>query len=125
MSTEQEISGAEREAREAAWDKYVPEDLVNALSEDGLVEGFDIGWRAARDYYEKRHVEQQAKVLEVEFEQRQRADMAEEREKKLREGFRRSAERMHSLSEDPEHMGHVFNDCPHYACFEARGTLDA
>jgi hypothetical protein len=74
----QEISGAEREALKKAFDGWTP------LTPPPMA---DLAWIAARDFYEKRHVEQQAKVLEVEFEQRQRADMAEEREKKLRKAL--------------------------------------
>jgi hypothetical protein len=37
--------------------------------------------------------------------------------------LRRMAEAVHGLSDDPEHQGHVFAECPNYLCVESRRTL--
>jgi hypothetical protein len=85
VSIEHEISGAEGEAMEAAFEcisRQVP-DLVfpgGKAEEDALYEGV---WLACREYVGMGELQEIA--IKRTVEQRQRADMAEEREKKLRE----------------------------------------
>lgn len=115
MSTEQEISGAGRKALEAAREQFAsmhggihPSDL-SALKQRRR--DFTEGWLASREFGRmeymvlvevKRDLEKQVRelthrldiALEHEVacaEQRQRADVAEEREKKLREKIARAA----------------------------------
>lgn len=94
MSTEQEISGVEREAQATAWRNF---KSPLAHKPDYV---FDRGWREAKEYFtdpaycvscggpcrdESPDPLEQAEVLEVACaEQRQRADMAEERESDIR-----------------------------------------
>ena len=54
-----------------------------------------------------------------------RAEAAEQERDRLREALRKSAERLHGLSEDPEHLRHTFSECPAHECAQARAALDA
>jgi hypothetical protein len=41
----------------------------------------------------------------------------------LREALQQSAERFHGLTDEPPHLYHVFRECPHDYCVEARTAL--
>jgi hypothetical protein len=41
----------------------------------------------------------------------------------LREALQQSAERFHGLTDDPPHLYHIFRECPHVYCVEARTAL--
>ena len=43
--------------------------------------------------------------------------------RELMEALRRSAETLHGLSDDPEHLRDVFTDCSNHNCVEARAAL--
>lgn len=43
--------------------------------------------------------------------------------RKLREALEVSAHRLHDLADELEHSLHIFADCPHYACTDAREAL--
>ena len=51
------------------------------------------------------------------------AEAAERRVAELEEAYKRLASQRHSLSEQPVHMEHVFSECPHPDCAEARKEL--
>ncbi|KKN75225.1 hypothetical protein LCGC14_0382240 [marine sediment metagenome] len=42
---------------------------------------------------------------------------------KLLEALERSADKLHSLRDEPECLGHVFRDCPKSYCVEARDAI--
>lgn len=46
-----------------------------------------------------------------------------DRSRALERALRQSADRLHSLSDEPPHMYHVFNDCPDYKCQDAQSAL--
>jgi hypothetical protein len=78
VSTEQEISGAEDLARFEGWLQFQSDSLNHELDEV-----YDKGWMDAHRYFETSPVESKIAYAE----QHQRADMAEEREKTLREAI--------------------------------------
>ena len=43
---------------------------------------------------------------------------------KLLEALERSADKLHSLRDEPECLGHVFRDCPKSYCVEARAAIE-
>lgn len=96
MSTDQEISGAEREALGKAFEGWTP------LTGPPMA---DLAWVSARDYYKAQFLEQNGKlgaataaIQRERDEAEQRADMSEEREKKLREKIIKLA---HDAAESP------------------------
>jgi hypothetical protein len=94
LSTEQEISGAEREAMEKAWLRASSQEWDES---DDEAHSFRVGWDASREFSlayaegQRMEYDDMSRRLSIALEsevacagQRQRADMAEEREKKLR-----------------------------------------
>jgi hypothetical protein len=41
----------------------------------------------------------------------------------LRDALQQSAERFHGLNDEPPHLSHIFRECPHAYCVEARAAL--